>query len=177
MTNGVSVVIRCLTMRIAGIDASTSCTGVAINDNGKLIYHNKIDMKNNKDAENRMLNMMYEIGKFIKEYSPDVVYVEDSWNKQNIETTKMLSNIIGAIMYVCRENNIKFIKILPSSWRKTIGITLAEGKVKVKRYKLKDEAVNKVFETHGIKCGDDEAEGICIADAGYLLQQGVDLFD
>ena len=176
MINGVSVVIRYLIMKVVGIDASTTCSGIAIIEDGKLVYHDIIDMKRNKDSEKRVMNMMSEIGAFIINNSPDVVYIEDSWNKQNIETTKMLSNILGAVMYVCEENNIPFFKLLPSAWRSTVGIKLNKGGVKLKREELKKEAVDKVMKSHKIECGDDEAEAICIAEAGWLMQ-ATDLFE
>lgn len=156
-------------MKIAGIDASTTCSGIAINENGKLTFHDTINMKNNKNSEKRIMDMMGELGAFILDYSPDAVYIEDSWNKQNIETTKMLSNILGAVMYVCEENGIAFVKILPSVWRATVGISLTEGSRKLKREELKQAAIDRVARVHKIKCEDDEAEGICIADAGHIL--------
>lgn len=176
MINGVSVVTRYLIMKIAGIDASTTCSGVAIVDNGKLIYHDAIDMKKNKNTDDRVRHMMKELGNFINKQKPDMVYIEDSWNKQNIETTKMLSNILGAVMYVCEDKDIQFVKLLPSAWRSAVGIPLIKNGKKLKREELKQEAVDKVVKLHKIKCGDDEAEAICIAEAGWYMQD-TDLFD
>ena len=164
-------------MRVMGIDASSTCSGVAVIENGKLIYHGIIDMKKNRDAESRIRNMISELGKSIDKYSPDVLYIEDSWNKQNIETTKMLSNIVGAVMYACMEREISFHKVLPSVWRSVVGIQMnKENNVKVKRDELKLEAVIRVHELYKIKCNDDEAESICIADAGWSMETERDLF-
>ena len=176
MINGVSVVTRYLIMKIAGIDASTTCSGISINEDGKLIFHDIIDMKKNKNTDQRIMNMMDAIGKFILNNSVDAVYIEDSWNKQNIETTKMLSNILGAVMYICKENNIPFTKLIPSTWRSAVGIPLYKNGRKLKREELKQEAINKVNKTYKIDCGDDEAESICIAEAGWLMQD-TDLFE
>ncbi len=164
-------------MRIIGIDASTTCSGIAVIDDGKLIYHTVIDMKNNKDTDQRVKNMMWELGKTIKEYKPDALYIEDSWNKQNIETTKMLSNILGAVMYICQEMKCSFTKYIPSTWRSMVGIKLDDGHGnKIKRDDLKKEAIARVKKMHKISCGDDEAEAICIAEAGWL-SQSKDLFE
>lgn len=164
-------------MRIIGIDASTTCSGIAVIDDGKLIYHTVIDMKNNKDTDQRVKNMMWELGKVIKEYKPDALYIEDSWNKQNIETTKMLSNILGAVMYICQETGCSFAKYIPSTWRSMVGIKLDDGHGnKIKRDDLKKEAIVRVKKIHKISCGDDEAEAICIAEAGWL-SQSKDLFE
>ena len=163
-------------MRIMGIDASTTCSGVAVIDDGKLVYHDIINMKSNKDTDQRVKDMMCELGKKIKEYSPTALYIEDSWNKQNVETTKMLSNILGAVMYVCQEVGCTFTKILPSAWRSLTGIKLCtKNGSHLKRNELKQEAVSRVKKIYKIDCNDDEAEAICIAEAGWL-SQSEDLF-
>ena len=177
MINGVSGVIRYLTMKVIGIDASTKCSGIAVYEDGKLVFHNVIDMSKNKDTDARIMLMIVELGLFILKESPDAVYIEDSWNKLNIETTKMLSNIIGAVMYVCAEKKIPFTKLIPSTWRKIVGIPLYDkNNKKLKREELKQEAIKRVKKMYKINCNDDEAEAICIAEAGWLMQD-TDLFD
>ena len=57
-------------MKVMGIDASTTCSGVAVIEDGKLIFHDTINMKSNHDADQRVKNMMSELGALIKEYSP-----------------------------------------------------------------------------------------------------------
>lgn len=164
-------------MRVMGIDASTTCSGVAVIEDGKLIYHDVIDMKKNKDAEQRVMKMMSELGTMIMDYSPNALYIEDSWNKQNIETTKMLSNVLGAVMYVCQDIKCDFTKLLPSAWRSLTGIKLtSKNGTKLKREELKQEAVDRVKKVYMIDCGDDEAEAICIAEAGWLSESS-DLFE
>lgn len=163
-------------MKICGIDASTTCSGFAIFEDGKLVRHEIIDMKKNRNTEERILEMMFELGDLIKTEKPDVLCIEDTWNKQNIETTKMLSNVIGAIMYVCYDLDCEFNKYLPSVWRSAIGLKLSEGKHKLTRPELKQEAIDYVNKTYGVKCNDDEAEAICIAEAGGVLHDGDDLF-
>lgn len=164
-------------MKIIGIDASTTCSGIAVIEDGKLIYHDSINMKSNKNADNRVKQMMIELGGFIYDYAPAAVYIEDSWNKQNIETTKMLSNVLGAVMYVCEDVGCSFTKLLPSAWRSLVGIKLvSKDGHKFKRDELKKEAIDYVKKKYKIKCGDDEAEAICIAEAGWLSQCN-DLFE
>lgn len=163
-------------MKICGIDASTTCSGFAIFDNGKLVKHGKIDMKKNRNTDNRISEMMFELGDLIKTNKPDALFVEDSWNSVNIEITKKLSNVVGAIIYVCYETDCEFNKLLPSAWRSTVGLKLAEGKHKMTRQELKQEAIDYVAKTYGVKCGDDEAEAICIAEAGNILCSTEDLF-
>lgn len=163
-------------MRIMGIDASTTCSGVAVIDDGELLYHDIINMKSNKDTDQRIRDMMWKLGEKINLFRPDALYIEDSWNKQNVETTKMLSNILGAVMYVCQEVGCSFTKILPSAWRKITGIKLcAKNGSHLKREELKQEAVSRVKKVYKIDCNDDEAEAICIAEAGWLSQAD-DLF-
>ena len=70
-------------MIIAGIDASTTCTGISYFKNGKLIDHEIIDLKKNKNAELRIKEMFIGITTSISKHKPDVIYYEDNYQKIN----------------------------------------------------------------------------------------------
>lgn len=159
-------------MRLCGIDASTTQTGFAILDDGELTYQTTISLKSMKDTDERIKKMMIALGTLIKEYNPDCLFIENSWNANNIQTTMMLSNIIGAIMYICIATNTGFNKLLPSQWRKAIGIDMA----KKKRPELKQEAIDYVKNKYGIEVNDDAAEAIGIANAAFVLTDNGKIF-
>jgi len=161
-------------LKICGIDASTTCTGISLFEDGLLTKHEIFNMKNNKDSHGRLLNMMCKIGDFIQTNHPDSVIIEDSWSNKNVETTKTLSNLIGSVMYVCAVENINISKMKPSEWRKIIGFQQGSRK---KRNELKLEAINYVNSTFNLTCGDDEAEAICIGKAGVLSINSPSLFE
>ena len=155
-------------MKIMGLDASTKITGYGIIQNNELIKHGIIDLHNDKNTiDNRIKKMINSIYDLIKEEKPDVIYIEEMWNKLNVQTTKSLSYVIGAVIGFSEIMNIDIHLILPSEWRKQIG--LSQGKKK--RDELKQEAINFVKQKYGLNVQDDEAEGIGICYCGYLLSE------
>lgn len=162
-------------MKVMGIDASSKITGVAIFD-GKLKYWNAINLSYIKDYDTRSGDMMREIGKEIEKHNPDVVYIEDTFEKQggfhNAATMKKLCYIIGGVRYACISHDVPFNLILPSEWRKLVGIS----KGGVERETFKERALAYVKERYGVTdITDDVADAICIAEAGYITND--DLFE
>ncbi len=161
------------TLKIIGIDASTTCTGLALFEDGKLTEHLTINLKHVKESDVRIPMMMVGIADVLKRWDGHVLFVEDSWSAANVEITKMLSNVLGAVMYVCERTGCGFNKFRPSEWRKTIGLPLG----KKKRAELKAEAIEYVKNTYGIEVGDDEAEAICIAEAASIVTDDGKIFE
>lgn len=157
-------------MVIMGIDASTKCTGYGIVDsNCELITHGTIDFKSEQDIDVRIDGMIRGLNDLFKVIMPDIVYIEDSWKAGkvlNIETTKKLTNIIGATRCLCIQNKSLFNSVYPSEWRAAIGIDGGKG---TKREEFKQRAVEWVEKKFNIDVADDEAEGICIACAGNIM--------
>lgn len=154
-------------MVVAGIDGSTKSTGVAIINDGILEYYTLIDLsKETQDSMKRIRHMLIEISNVLDKYKLDAVYMEKSFNKQNVDTTQKLSNIAGGVMMYCAQNDIKFVHPMPSEWRSVIN--LAQGN-KVKRDVLKAEAIKAVKNEYGIDVNDDVAESILIARSAFDL--------
>lgn len=145
-------------MKVIGLDLSTKCSGYSVFKNNKLISHGVIDLSKNKDMEERSKQMMIAVGELINREKPSCVICEETWNKNNIETTKWLSFIIGAAMGKCCENDIQFEKVLPSQWRAHVGIQ--QGRKK--RPELKQEAIQMVKDKYNFNPIEDEAEAILI---------------
>ena len=152
-------------MLVAGIDASTTSTGISIMNDGALEYYTLIDLTNEKkDSIKRVKHMMIEICKVLDNYKPDIVYMEKAFNKSNIDTTIKLANLSGAVMFYCEKNNIEFFNPEPSAWRAKIGIQTGRG---VKREVLKAEAIKVVQNEYGIKVHDDVAESCLLARSAF----------
>jgi hypothetical protein len=64
------------------------------------------------------------------------------------------------------KNNIEFELLLPSVWRKRIGLKQNKN---IKRAALKEEAVQAVLQEYKINVTDDEAESVLIARSGFDL--------
>ena len=153
-------------MLIAGIDGSTNSTGVAIMQDGELKYYTLIDLHKEKNAMKRIQNMLVKISEILDQYDIDVVYMEKSVLKNNVDTVQKLANLAGGIMFYCAKNKIEFNHPLPPEWRKKIGIKQSS---KIKREALKEEAILAVKNEYGISVNDDIAEAILIARSGFDL--------
>ena len=153
-------------MVVAGIDGSTNKTGIAIMEDGDLKFHTFIDLSADKDAMNRIRNMLLKICEVLDVYNVDAIYMEKSVFKTNVDVVQKLANIAGGIMLYCAKNNIEFNHPLPTEWRAKIGI---EQSKKIKREALKEEAILAVKNEYGIDVNDDVAESILIGRSAFDL--------
>ena len=153
-------------VRIAGIDGSTKNTGVSIMNDGNLEFYTMIDFHKEKDVIKRIQSMWIEICKILDVHKPDVVYMEKSIDKQNIDTLQKLSYLAGGVMLYCVQHNIEFVNPFPTEWRAKIGIKQSR---KIKREVLKAEAILAVKKEYGIDVGDDTAESILLARSAFDL--------
>lgn len=154
-------------MRVAGIDASTKCTGIAIMNDGEIEYYTLIDLHKEKDVIKRMEMMMCQICEELDKYELDKIYIEKCIFKGgNVDSTQKLSYLSGALMLYCVQRDIEFNNPLPPVWRKKIGI---EQSSKVKRDVLKAEAIFAVKKEYNIDAGDDISESILLARSAFDL--------
>lgn len=153
-------------MIIAGIDASSNKTGIAIFCDGQYVEHTLIDLHKIKDSTERIPKMMMAICGYLDEHKIDKIIMEESLMTNNVATVKMLSNIAGAVMYYAASHGIEFQFDLPSAWRKRIGLT--QGRA-VKREVLKAEAIVAVQQEYGMNLTDDECEACLLARSGFDL--------
>lgn len=154
-------------MKVAGIDASTNKTGISIFEDGKYIEHVLIDCHEEKDAMKRIPMMANHICKYLNKFQDiDMIIMEKSILKTNIDTVQKLSNLAGIIMFYAYKNKIIFKHPIPSEWRKKIGL---EQSNKVKRGMLKLEAIKAVQQEYDMELTDDECESILLARSGFDL--------
>lgn len=153
-------------MKVVGIDASTNKTGIAMFCNGRYIEHTLIDLHKTKDSNKRIPQMMLAICDYLDRNEVDKIIMEESMMTNNISTVKMLSNLAGAIMYYAANNGIEFELVLPTHWRKKIGLSQSN---KIKREVLKAEAILAVKQEYNMELTDDEAESVLIARSGFDL--------
>lgn len=159
-------------MKVMGIDGSSKKTGIAVYD-GNLREYKCLDFSKIKNYDERYPSMVYAVEDCITKFKPDVVYVEDTWEKNqgfnNVATLKKLSYILGTFRFICLEKNIPFNLIFPTEWRKAIGMETG----KLKRPELKQLAIKYVKDKYGIEVCDDVAEAICIAEAGFKINHSL----
>lgn len=153
-------------MLVVGIDGSTNSTGLAVMEDGELKFRTLIDLHKEKNAIRRIQTMLLKICEILDRYDVDVVCMEKSVFKRNIDTVQKLSNLAGGIMLYCAQNQIEFNHPMPSEWRAKIGI---EQSNKIKRDTLKEEAILAVKNEYEISVCDDVAEAILIARSAFDL--------
>lgn len=156
-------------MVVAGIDASTTATGVSIMKDGELLHYELIAINSRKepDAEKRIKTMLINICEILDRHNIDAVYMEKAICKGgNVDVTIKLAYLSGGISLYCIQKNIEFNNPNPPSWRKLVGIPQGRG---VKRETQKDYAILAVKNEYGIDVGDDVAESILLARSAFDL--------
>lgn len=156
-------------MVVAGIDASTTATGISIMEDSELKQHFLIEInsRKEKDAEKRIKIMLAKICEILAQYDIDAIYMEKAICKGgNVDVTIKLAYLSGGISLYCIQRDIEFHNPLPSEWRKITGMAQGRG---VKRETQKAEAIKAVQDEYGLDVGDDEAEAILIARSAFDL--------
>ncbi len=149
-------------IRMVSIDSSTRCTGMAYFQDGALKKHGIIEEKE-KDTEIRINRMGLSIMENLEYLSPSIVYVERPRGRNNPETLRKLTTIVGMIRGYCVYNNIYFEEIAPTEWRKILEFKQGKG---IKREEEKVQSMEYVEAKYHITVKtDDESDAICIGDA------------
>lgn len=151
---------------VIGVDASTNKSGVAVFRDGKYVAHTIIDLHKIKNINDRLPAMMNEICKYIHQYQPDKILMEETVLSSNTSTLKKLAYLAGGMMLYAYRNKIEFKLILPAEWRKAIGMQQSN---KVKRDALKLESIQAVKQEYGLEVTDDAADAILIARSAFDL--------
>lgn len=157
-------------MKILGIDPSTKSTGVAIFENGNLIYYNCITASSS-NVFSRIEKMKEELNKLLKEYKIDYIYMEDVLPedvKKNKQVFKALMYLQGGLCKVINDNKIESEFFYPSEWRAQCGIKTGRG---VMRESLKPEDIKFVKNKFNITVNDDIADAICIGYVGSKFKE------
>lgn len=154
-------------MRVAGLDCSTTKSGISIMSDGNLEMCTLVDLHKEKDPDKRIRSMIKNIYDTLERYNLDSIYIEKAIMKGgNAKTIQQLSYLSGAVLMYCVQKDLEFFNPLPSEWRKQIGIAQNN---KIKREVLKAEAIQAVKNEYGLDVGDDEAESILLARSAFNL--------
>ena len=169
-------------MITCGIDASSSCTGICIFDDLKLIYYEKL--KPNKKTygfREKSCEMIELIIPIIQEYKPEHIYMEDV--PTFVRTGGRGGNILSPMIALGALQGMTYLELVHklnydvefldlSAWRKGLGF-LNGSATDRNRDHQKDKAVRFVNEKFGlnlyytlgkksVKDDDDIAESIAI---------------
>lgn len=152
---------------LIALDESTTCTGYAVFDDGKLIKHGLFALKS-KDVLERVSYIMEEIEKLIKTYKPDNMVIEDVQITMNAATAKSLLGLQFMIEVYAHRNNISCETYRTTKWRKILGLSNSRS---LDRKAKKQETIDYIKDKYGIDVlKDDESDAIAIGTA-YLLER------
>ena len=148
---------------LLSLDTSTTSTGCAVYENGKLIETKLIVGDKKISAEDRIRNILKNIFNYISEISPDIVVFETPSITRNAKTQRELCFVAGGVIGICTIKDIFYYEMRPSEWRK---IVRSEDEVLPrKRVELKKWAIDKVKADFGIEVGDDIADAVLMGKA------------
>ena len=147
--------------RLCTIDGSTQKTSITLFINGLYKDHVLLDYSKDKDIIGRFEDMSKGIWEILNAYHPNIIYIEETYMARNPQTTKILTRLQGVVYAWCMNNLCEFNTILPSQWRKWLGMSQS----KMKREQLKEQSVQYVLDNYEKLVTDDEADSICIGDA------------
>lgn len=158
-------------MVVAGIDASTTATGVVLMDDGEPIHYEliAIDSKKEKDAYKRIRQMLIRICGILDQYKVDKVYMEKAICKGgNVDITIKLAYLSGGMSLYCIQKDIEFHNPVPAEWRASVGIPTGRG---IYRDDQKAYAIQAVKAEYNIDVGDDVAEATLLARSAFNLSK------
>ncbi|MEG1621095.1 MAG: hypothetical protein RR322_04200 [Oscillospiraceae bacterium] len=106
------------------LDLATKVLGCAIFKNNTMVEYYRIENKG-EDIYDRMVNMVNEIEKIIKIRQLKLAVIEEvpiSKNTMNYDIARKLCCLQGIFIKMFKENGVKFRTVVPSEWRKTVGL-------------------------------------------------------
>ena len=157
-------------MVILGIDSSTTSTGWGVIDtkfeNGlRLVDYGVIKPRKQLETIDRIIYIERELRRILQDFKPELIVIEEMNVTRNMRTVRELAKLLGVIEVMLRNRQALYVKLTPSEWRKKVGI-----KCKNDREMLKKASIEYVQEKYNEKVSDDEADAICIAEAGSKVE-------
>lgn len=151
-----------MSINILALDQSSRVTGYAIFQDSKLLLYGHFTLSD-EDIDNRLVQFRNTVIQLINDHKIDKVVYEDiqlqSNITNNVQTFKILAEIIGVLTETLTELNIPHESVLASVWKSNLKI---KGK---NRAEQKRNAQQYVIDTYNRKPTQDEADAICIGES------------
>lgn len=107
-------------IKMISLDTSTSCTGVAVWNNGEYVSSTTLSTDKKVKGEEKLNQMIKLVIDYIDKNLPTIVVTEKLAVTRNAQTVGMLTELLGAIRGHCVINNIFYYSLRPSEWRKEV---------------------------------------------------------
>lgn len=140
--------------RIVALDNATKHVGVAIFDNGKLVFQ-CLKQFSGETVDRMLFNREFIEDTVIAKWKPDLIVIEDIQSQKNIQIFKTLAMLLGSTLVSVRAHNIPYELVGSSKWR-------AHFMISGERISEKVQAIDRVMQMYGIVVSDDIAEAILL---------------
>lgn len=154
--------------RVVSIDQATNVAGVAVFDDGELVYVGQRNFYG--DLGTRYKDFAsFLVNEVIKEWEPDEIIFEDIQYQNNVVTFKTLAGLLGICTLLSETASLPYSIYFNKVWQSAFYI---KGK---DRASQKRNTIKKVEELFGISVNDDIADSVLL---GYyhILETGKVLF-
>lgn len=157
-------------MVILGIDSSTTSTGWGVIDTKfdnelRLIDYGSIKPPKQLETIDRIIYIERELRRILQDFKPELIVIEEMNVTRNMKTIRVLAGLLTEIEVMLRNRQALYVKMTPSEWRKKIGI-----RCRNERVELKKASIEYVREKYKENVNEDEADAICIAEAGSEVE-------
>lgn len=151
--------------KMLSFDTSSTCSGWAYWENGKLKEYGKIDQRKEKDKEIRLENMTIELNSVLKKFHPDIVIVEKPPFIKDPSALIILAEITGGIRGWAVDK-CEFMEYMPQQWRHLVKDSdekMPKGRELIKKWDI--AKVGELFQITLPAKDDDIADAILIGQA------------
>lgn len=152
--------------KLISMDTSSNSTGVAIFIDGILSRHFLIDLKQIKNTEKRIEEMIKQIYKVISDERPDILVTELTVVTRNAQAQRNLTMILGAIYGKCIDKNIWYHSFRPTEWRSLIDTNKKPNGRKRENYK--EWSMEVVRDFYNIDCSSDDLSDAILIGRSYV---------
>lgn len=156
-------------MKIVGIDPSSSCSGIALTEDQKLILTDAWFKDKNKSSSDNLANYFIWLQTWLAVNKPDVAVVEFLSVVRNAESTRKIAHFQAISSCVCKLRGMLVIEARATSARKA---SLGRGNLSKKEC---FDIIKKMYPDHKFKrfdsSGADETDAVVLSIGGITLAE------
>lgn len=146
-------------MKILALDQASRTSGYSVFEDNQLVTSGKFTFEDS-DMGLRLKKIRQKVEELIEEYSPEVLVLEDIQLQKavgnNVVTYKVLAQVIGVLIELAAEKQIKYELVHSSTWKSHLGIG---GRTRPEQKKNAQAYVEKMY---SLKVSQDQSDAICI---------------
>lgn len=142
---------------IISLDQSYRCTGYAVfnKETKELITYGKF-------TGGTLLGCKDRLAELLEKWEPELVLIESVQQQRNVNTFKLLAELLGVLKVCILEHGIEFEEVHVMRWR-------AKNNIHAKnRSEAKKMAQTLIQELYGVKPTQDECEAVLIGRYYFL---------